>query len=694
MTTKHGRAMINQSSISQSSTTSLRGLTAWGGAGLATMIGIGLICLLAACAGASATSQPGPVVGGTEAPSTPAAVCAGADLSGLKSVVYVKADGADGSFCGATTGNACKTIQQGINNCAAAGCGVLVRHGLYPTTATITLRDAVSLYGSCLFDGETDRQYRTMVQAGPASGTPAISASGINTPITVSGLVVIGKDETANGTASIAMAVSDSKGLTLIRSVLVAGKGSDGATGGSSNGVKGGDGFSPSCATCRGAAGNACPSSPPPTGIGSGGAGAAQNNVATSGCVGNCHCWNNNSPDSVGIAGQDSGSAKGGGGMGPASSGCSREDRPSYFGTVDSGDGSPGGAGDTGQCSLQGGTPSNLIYGQTNVQGTTWLPSSGGVGPTGSVGAGGGGGGSGGYATDGGSPDLSGYPGGGGGGGGCGGPGGQGGQQGGASLALVLSNSTVAGFPDQSSIVPGPGGHGGPGGQGGLGGPGGNGGSGYRGPKYNYKVILVCYADASPGYGGPGGHGGQGGAGGGGAGGNGGPSVGIALRGNSPAPVSNNGIYLGQPGTGGAAGGGGVNPNCTGARGAAGVGGGAATVVDFDKPPADVLSSGQRLAKGEQRISANSKYTLLMQTDGNLCLKTYPALDYIWCSAQNNLGFGDSAQLSQDGNLCLSTNGSNTKCTNTAGHPGAYLTVRDDGHVVIYDGSAQLWTIP
>lgn len=681
--------------ISQPSTANLHGLAAWGGDDMAKMVGILLICLVAGCAGAPTTNQPGPIFGGTEAPSTPTAICADADLSGLKSVVYVKADGADGPSCGTTTGNACKTIQQGIKNCVGAGCGVLVRHGLYPTTATIALRDSVNLYGSCRFDGEADHKYRTTIQASPTPGTAAISASGINNPTTVYGLVVIGKDETTNGTASIAMAVSDSKGLTLTRSVLAAGKGGDGATGGSSNGDVGGNGSSPGCATCAGGSGgNACPSNPPAAGVGGGGEGAGWNNVVSHDCFLDCGCYTRDLASSTGRTGQNSGSAAGGSGYGPGSSGCNCDDRPSTFGTVNPSDGTTGGSGGPGSCSAQGGSPTNLIWGQANVQGTTWLPSSGGAGVTASVGAGGGGGGSGGYATNYQRPDLNGYPGGGGGGGGCGGPGGHGGQQGGASLALLLSNAVLSDAAQLNSVVPGPGGRGGVGGLGGLGGPGGSGGPGFHGPKYNFQVVARCDASSAPGWGGQGGLGGPGGAGSGGAGGNGGPSIGIALRGNASAPTGSTGIYLGQPGTGGDGGSGGINPNCTGAMGAAGVGGGAATVVDFDKPPDDILSSGQRLAKGEQRISANSKYTLLMQTDGNLCLKTYPALDYIWCSAQNNLGFGDSAQLSQDGNLCLITNGSNTKCTGTTGHPGAYLTVQDDGHVVIYDGSAQLWSIP
>ena len=61
----------------------------------------------------------------------------------------------------------------------------------------------------------------------PAPGTPAILASGVN--VTVSGVVVINKDETSNGAASVAMTAASSN-LTLSRTVLVAGNGGRGAS--------------------------------------------------------------------------------------------------------------------------------------------------------------------------------------------------------------------------------------------------------------------------------------------------------------------------------------------------------------------------------------------------------------------------------------------------------------------------------
>lgn len=45
--------------------------------------------------------------------------------------------------------------------------------------------------------------------------------------------------------------------------------------------------------------------------------------------------------------------------------------------------------------------------------------------------------------------------------------------------------------------------------------------------------------------------------------------------------------------------------------------------------------------------------------------------------------------MQTDGNFCLyPTDGSNIWCSGTAGHPGAYLIVQDDGHIQIIDGAA------
>ncbi len=563
---------------------------------------VGFVCLIVGCGGGGGG---GVEFGGSthvlppnDGVTGPATNCGAASLAPYQHAIFVSTEGTDSANCGATAATACKTIQQGIDLCTATGCAVLVRHGLYPTTATIKLRNAVSVLGSCRFNNEADHKYRTTIQASPAPGSPAIVAEGINSATMVYGVVVVGKDETTSGTASIAMAASSSKGLTLSGTVLAAGKGGDGAHGGETNGAKGGDGFAPTCPTCRGAEGNACPSNPPPSGTGNGGAGAAHNVVDSYGCTGSCYCESVSGADRFGLTGQDSALAKGGGGSGPGAIGCSCWERESQApgvgtgeaGLWDPGVGPPGQPGGPGQCDAQKLTPNGLIWGKANGTGITWLPSSGDAGGAGSSGAGGGGGGSGGYATwDG--QDFNGLSGGGGGGGGCGGPGGGGGQQGGASIALLLSDSALIGVTAQNAIVPGVGGTGGAGGAGGVGGPGGGGGQGYIGPKSGFDVAGTCHANIAPASGGIGGAGGQGGAGGGGAGGNGGPSIGIALRGNSPSPGNEGNVYLGAPGDGGPNGMEGLGPNCVGPPGVWGARGGVARVVNLDHPPTAVAQS-------------------------------------------------------------------------------------------------------
>ncbi len=658
------------------------------------VIGIVLIAI-AGCGDSdsgSGSGQPGVVVG-SPAPQTAAASCAGADLSGLKSIVYVSPQGADDAGCGATTAAACKTIQQGIANCAAAGCGVLVRHGLYPTSATIALRDAVSVYGGCRFDGEADRKYRSVIQASPAPGTPALSADGVNSPAVLSGLVVLGKDETADGTASIAMTVSNSSALTLTRSTLAAGKGGEGAPGSTPTmaGV-GQDGAKAAANFRAGIGGQACAGTPPAS-AGRGGAGADLNSNDSYGCFAACGCRNNNSGNTgpSGENGSDSGSVKGGGGGGAGAEGCSCNST-----TNSSTDGGSGGSGSSGSCAVTGGAANLDILG--SFVSTSWTPSQGVSGRAGDVGSGGGGGGAGGrnvWAHNFTGTDYDGYAGGGGGGGGCGGQGGQGGQQGGASIALVLYSSKMPGSTDTNSIIPGLGGRGGDGGNGARGGPGGTGQTGWPGFDQVFTSSWCGDNFKVPGGGGKGGDGGAGGAGSGAAGGNGGPSVGIALVKTSQAPTAG-GVYPpALPATGGDPGRGGQGgaANCRGADGATGAVGGGKQIVDYDLPLASILLAGQQLAKGQSIPSPNGKVLLAMQGDDNFCL--YSAGNALWCTGTNGEGI-PAALMQTDGNLCLyPTDGSHSPwCSNTAGHPNAYLIVQDSGYVQIIDGGSVLWSQP
>ena len=644
------------------------------------------------CGGGSDGSGPPPSPGFLVGGEPPAAVCGGADLSNLTSAVYVSTAGIDGAGCGLTTKTACQTLQQGIQNCAASGCGVIVRHGLYPTSATIVLRDGVDVYGGCRFDGEPDRRYRTVIRASPPPGTPAVRAAGIGAPTTVHGLVVIGKDETFDGTSSITMAVSDSTGLTLTSTVLSAGKGGDGASGQTPRAVNGNQGGAPSLSFgvgvwsgVGGVGGPQC--SYGGVSAGAGGHGADYNRIVSSGCFGVCTCTPIGGTHGLpGEQGSLAGIGGTGGPVGPNGDRCGDVPAGSKAGA-----GLAGIAGSAADCGSTFADPNANVWGQLTR--TIWLPSSGGDGGLGDWGGGGGGGGAGGACTHTFDPnrgqnnttDFFGSPGGGGGSGGCGGPGGKGGQQGGASIALILDNAVLPALADQNAVVAGLGGRGGTGGQGSAGGAGGDGGE----PDANRFTPACSSASGDEGgfgaIGGTGGKGGQGGAGSGGAGGNGGPSLAVALTRGSAPPAGGAGIYLGTPGLGGAGGLGGVNPSCSATTAYPGLGGAAAGIVSMDSPPANLLVAGQTLPSGLRILSPDGG-TAVFLIASHLCVQ------HAGQEACKQLDFGHSVEvvMQTDGNLCLPLAG----CTNTSGHPGAYLAVLDDGTAAIFDGSIKLWTLP
>jgi len=536
-------------------------------------LGLAASVLLAGCGGGN---DSGPRDGVLAAPA-----CDGTDLSGVRSAVHVSTQGDDAGGCGGSAANACLTIQRGIDLCAGSGCAVLVRHGLYPTSATIQLRDGVGVYGGCRFDGDPQRGYRTTIEANPAPGTPAIAGSAIHTPTVVHGLVVVGKNETAPGTASIVMTLANSQGLVLTRSVLIAGRGGYGAAVGPpppGSAHSGGAGDTRSyTAGGQGPGGPSCDAGGT-AGRGGDGSARRQNTVSDCGFF-SCNC--NESGGLKGSDGADSGWASGGSG---GSSGT--QGNACWEGVIRQsvgGQGSTGRPGSAGACSPHGGVASADVWG--GFQGASWLPGVGGAGGSGDVGSGGGGGGPGGMCTlltaD--TPrqwfPYWGQPGGGGGAGGCGGPGGPGGQQGGASIGLLLAASSMTIDPTSLAIVGGQGGHGGQGATGGSGGAGGGGGAGGNaGSNCTQYDAIVNIGWGGPG--GPGGPGGAGGSGSGGAGGNGGPSVGIALTGGSAEPDAA-GVYAGFAGSAGGGDRGGAGDGCSGATGQAGTAGGMATLRRF-----------------------------------------------------------------------------------------------------------------
>lgn len=98
---------------------------------------------------------------------------------------------------------------------------------------------------------------------------------------------------------------------------------------------------------------------------------------------------------------------------------------------------------------------------------------------------------------------------------------------------------------------------------------------------------------------------------------------------------------------------------------------------------ASILVRGQAITPGQSVVSANGRYQLAYQTDGNLVI--YNASHQpVWSS--NTLGHGVGyAAMQDDGNLVI-YNGSNQPlwASGTSGNPGSFLAVQDDGNVVIY----------
>ena len=651
------------------------------------LLGAVAAALLNSCGGGDGPNDPpsGPIVGGP----LNATSCPGADLSLLSSMVYVSSLGTDADGCGKDSASACATIGKGIAACADSGCGVLVRHGLYPTSATLDLRDGVNVHGSCRFDGEPGRRYRTTLQAQPSPGMPAVRAKSIGKPTVFSGIVIVGKDEMASGTASVAMAVQSSSGLTLTGTTIVAGTGGNAfpAAPGRIGGL-GGDGGTgaPQLGADGGTRGASCQSNAPADSRGFGGAGGSPARG------GNPFLNECNQESSGPFGGNDSGDDAGGaaGGNGALGLFCTGIG-PSDGG--DGGNGRPGACGRSAQLSPL--TAGSLV---SDSSGLVWVPSAGEDGQDGSVGSGGGGGGSGGYCALVGvlNPDhviTAGLPGGGGGGGGCGGGAGKGGQQGGASLALVVIDSTLTFDATHNAAVPGPGGRGGDAGDAFPGGPGGRGG----GRQTEGKRPFSFYACG--GSGGAGGAGGHGGAGSAGAGGNGGPSIGLAFSGTTPAPSSADGIYAPMPGARGRGGAGGeaVGGACGGPGGDLGLPGAGALAFQLDpalNPLSSVLMAGQALAPSAgPLISPDGKAMLVMQDDGNLCL--YVSNAFRWCSLQSlGLGSVQNVLMQIDGNLCFRRPDLADRCLPGTAPVWSYLQVRNDGHVVITDGAKVYWQAP
>lgn len=100
------------------------------------------------------------------------------------------------------------------------------------------------------------------------------------------------------------------------------------------------------------------------------------------------------------------------------------------------------------------------------------------------------------------------------------------------------------------------------------------------------------------------------------------------------------------------------------------------------------LVPGEKLVAGQQIVSPDDRYALVMQKDGNLVL--YSRSGPRWAS--NTPGAGNYAVMQKDGNLVIYDGGGKARwSTGTYGHSGAQLVLQTDGNLVLYKGKAALW---
>ena len=110
-------------------------------------------------------------------------------------------------------------------------------------------------------------------------------------------------------------------------------------------------------------------------------------------------------------------------------------------------------------------------------------------------------------------------------------------------------------------------------------------------------------------------------------------------------------------------------------------------------PPAapaspDTLYPGQQLDPGSQLSSADGRYTLVMQTDGNLV--EYVADQPVWASGTYDPGSVLQAQA--DGNVVIYGPGHVAVWATNTDQPGSVLVVQDDGNIVVYaPGHTPVW---
>ncbi|MCC7543335.1 hypothetical protein IT415_01340 [bacterium] len=114
------------------------------------------------------------------------------------------------------------------------------------------------------------------------------------------------------------------------------------------------------------------------------------------------------------------------------------------------------------------------------------------------------------------------------------------------------------------------------------------------------------------------------------------------------------------------------------------------TVTGGQAPPSNSLGTNQSLSVNQILRSGDSRFALILQSDGNLVL--YSPNRALWASRTS--GRSSSVLIMQsDGNLvAYDTQGRAYWASWTQGNPGSTLVVQDDGNLVIYSAQGRpLW---
>jgi len=110
-------------------------------------------------------------------------------------------------------------------------------------------------------------------------------------------------------------------------------------------------------------------------------------------------------------------------------------------------------------------------------------------------------------------------------------------------------------------------------------------------------------------------------------------------------------------------------------------------------PPAGCggLQPGTGIARGEGVTSCDGRFTLTMQSDGNLVLYL-KGLGALWSTHTSGTD-AYTANMQGDGNLVIYGKTSNALwASHTGGHHGAVLDLQGDGNLVIYERGKSLWS--